>query len=167
MSYVPMILTAAVVILAVQLAPHASNLELSHVRESVVDVVGQFRTTWPILVTIAALTYLLLHFRSRPVYLLDFACFDPPDSWKYTHEGAGLTVNLTSFVDIAAIPTTRSPRVGWNTLFSMHVICRNAHPIRLSWVSGVFVTMAFASCGARHFCREFSPFSLKLPWAPA
>lgn len=38
-------------------------------------------------VTACMLWYLWSNYRSSPVYLVDFACFQPPESWQLTHDG--------------------------------------------------------------------------------
>ena len=86
LSYVPMALTLAVVVLAIQLAPLMKGLDYAILAAKVSTALSQSLAMWPLVVTIAALMYLFLHFHSRPVYLLDFACFDPPKEWQVTHE---------------------------------------------------------------------------------
>jgi hypothetical protein len=87
LSYVPMALTAAVVLLAIQLAPLLSSVDVTAVKSQTVSALSHSVSMWPLVGTILMLLYLFIHFRSRPVYLLDFACFDPPESWQITHEG--------------------------------------------------------------------------------
>jgi len=95
LSYVPWGLTLAVVVLAVQLAPIVASVDLAGLQDLVWHSVAQFKAMWPLVITIFTLCYLLLHFRSRAVYLLDFACFDPPASWQFTQEELVKTMRLT------------------------------------------------------------------------
>jgi hypothetical protein len=114
LSYVPMALTVAVVLLAIQLAPLLSSVDVAAVKTQTVSALSHSVSMWPLVGTILMLFYLFVHFRSRPVYLLDFACFDPPESWQVSHEG-----------DFAsAVPLCRRPGRWFVNLVSTCVLMR-------------------------------------------
>lgn len=65
LTYVPYALTIAVVVLAIQLKPLLIGVDLQSIKELALSTLTQLSTTWPLVLTIVSLMYLLIHFQSR------------------------------------------------------------------------------------------------------
>lgn len=92
MTYMPFIFYGVVIILLVQIAHalHLSNWEWGMFLTREVNVIEVtrpqvFQVGWQ-LSLIAVLVIAYMNNTQRSVYLLDFACFEPPSDWKLSHE---------------------------------------------------------------------------------
>ena len=90
LTYSPWAFYAVLAAVLAQLVPLLRSVSLTDVRVAVDHSADHVVTAWPLYISVALLLVLFISRRSPNVFLVDFACADPPASWRVTHEGAFL-----------------------------------------------------------------------------
>jgi hypothetical protein len=86
-AYAPWVLWAVLAATVAQLVPLFRSMDTTAFASALSVSTGHVQQLWPLYITLFVLLVLILNHRSNPVFLLDFACAQPPESWKTTHQG--------------------------------------------------------------------------------
>ena len=87
LTYSPWLLYCVVAVVLAQLVPLWAHLSVADVTVAVDASKAHVVSLWPLYLSVALLLALVVNRGSPSVFLVDFACSDPPKSWQVTHAG--------------------------------------------------------------------------------
>ncbi len=87
LTYSPWAFYAVLAVVVAQLVPVLQSLNLHDVGDVVHLSKSHVVSSWPLYLSLLLLIGLFISRRSPTVFLVDFACANPPESWRVTHEG--------------------------------------------------------------------------------